>query len=282
MSFPLCPLFSSIFLSYHETPWLNTCPSECKPAFCRHCVNDCFVLFSSGELVLLFLTYFNSQHRNIFTHELETNNSLFFLYIKISSDNGCLSTSFYRKTTFTGLFTNFENFIPLIYKKDLIFFFLYRCFKLRPMQLLTLHWRKLKKLFLNNDCPANLFDYCVPLSLDKTFAPPRKSSTAPKLAVYLSLPFTDTHRIQIRTHLLKLFSSAYPEISLWFVFGPVRCLSRTAFPVASDHPFIYLSVNAAWHCMHNKHFHRLMPFQKLVFLTFNFFQTFLIRFSSHC
>ena len=34
--------------------------------------------------------------------------------------DGILSTSVYRKTTFTGLFTNFDSFIPISYKVGLI------------------------------------------------------------------------------------------------------------------------------------------------------------------
>ena len=45
-----------------------------------------------------------------------------------------------------------------------------------------------------------------------------------KLAVYLSLPFTGNHCLQIQTQLLKLFSFAYPQINPSSVFHPVRCL----------------------------------------------------------
>ena len=53
----------------------------------------------------------NSKHRNIkFTVELEENNSLSFLDIKIFRDSGKCQTSVYRKPVFSGVLTNFENF----------------------------------------------------------------------------------------------------------------------------------------------------------------------------
>ena len=44
--------------------------------------------------------------------------------------NGIFSTSVYRKSTFTGLFTNFDNFIPISYKRGLINTLLFRYFNI--------------------------------------------------------------------------------------------------------------------------------------------------------
>ena len=49
-----------------------------------------------------------------------------FLDIKISRENNKFVTSVYRKPTFTGVFTNFESFIPDIYKRGLIEALLHR------------------------------------------------------------------------------------------------------------------------------------------------------------
>ena len=155
----------------------------------------------------LFLLTLIPQHSNVkFPNELEPNFSLSFLDIKISRSNGCFSTSVYHETTFTGLFTNLE----FLYctRTALFFPLLYRCFKL-CLQYAAIH-SELQKL-------KNAF---------KSFTPLRKSSTAPKLAVYLSLSFTVIHYLQIQTQLLKLFSCAYLQINFRFMFRPVRCLSN--------------------------------------------------------
>ena len=43
--------------------------------------------------------------------------------VNIMFSDGILSTSVYRKPTFTGLFTNFDSFIPISYKKGFISLF---------------------------------------------------------------------------------------------------------------------------------------------------------------
>ena len=55
---------------------------------------------------------------------------LLFLDIKRSRENNKFVTSVYCKSTFGGIFTNFENFIPDIHKRGLIETLLHRSFRL--------------------------------------------------------------------------------------------------------------------------------------------------------
>ena len=80
-----------------------------------------FVLFRKEEHLELFLNYFNSSHENIkFTSEKETNNKLCFLDIEISRHKNQFITSVYRKPTFSGVFSNFDSFIPREYKFNFV------------------------------------------------------------------------------------------------------------------------------------------------------------------
>ena len=89
-----------------------------------------FLLFRSKEHIEKFCLYLNCQHPNIkFTSEIEENNSISFLDIKINRDNIRFLTSVYRKPTFSGVFTNFDSYIPLSYKPGLMSSLLYRAFK---------------------------------------------------------------------------------------------------------------------------------------------------------
>ena len=122
MGSPLGPLFANIFLSFHESNWLNNCPVNFKPLLYRRYVDDCFLIFQSADHIPQFLSYLNRQHPNIkFTSEVESSSTLPFLDISISRKNGVFETSVYRKPTFTGLFTNFRSFIPFQYKRSLGF-----------------------------------------------------------------------------------------------------------------------------------------------------------------
>ena len=80
-------------------------------------VDDTFLLFRSKDHIEKFRGCLNCQHLNIkFTSKIEEKNSISFLDIKIRRVNNSFSTNIYRKVTFSGLFTNFESFIPITYK----------------------------------------------------------------------------------------------------------------------------------------------------------------------
>ena len=49
---------ANIFLSFYELKWLQQCPSELKPVFCRF-FDDIFVLFEPGEYFSKFHAYLN-------------------------------------------------------------------------------------------------------------------------------------------------------------------------------------------------------------------------------
>ena len=131
MGSPLEPTLANVFLCYHEKIWLQNCPSEFKPVIYRRYVDDTLLLFRSKHHIEKFRNYLNRQHKNIkFTSETENENSISFLDIKITRDNNKFMTSVYRKPTFSGVFTNFESFIPKSYKYNLLFTLLHGAFKL--------------------------------------------------------------------------------------------------------------------------------------------------------
>ena len=61
---------------------------------------------------------------------LEKENDLSFLDINIFREKGKFVTNVYRKKNFSGVYTNFNSFIPEIYKTGLIESLLFRCFNL--------------------------------------------------------------------------------------------------------------------------------------------------------
>ena len=76
----------------------------------RRFVDDTFLLFRSKEHIEKFRLYLNCQHANIkFTSEIEENNSISFLDIKINRDSNRFLTFVYHKPTFSVVFTNFDS-----------------------------------------------------------------------------------------------------------------------------------------------------------------------------
>ena len=87
------------------------------------------------------------------TSNIEMNNSLSFLDIKIVRENNIFTISVYRKLTFSGVFTNFESFIPNSYKYALIFTLLHRAFKLcSNFELFHQEIENLKNIFRISVC----------------------------------------------------------------------------------------------------------------------------------
>ena len=78
-------------------------------------------MFEHKGHVKKFLRYMNSRHRTIsFTYEEECKDKISFLDISITRSKNKLGTSLYRKKIFTGVYMNYNSFLPTNYKKGLI------------------------------------------------------------------------------------------------------------------------------------------------------------------
>jgi hypothetical protein len=142
---------------------------------------------------------------------------------------GILKLLFIQNQPFTGLFTNFESFLPTAYKKGFIFSLLFRYFNIcSSCQIFHAELEKFKKLLLQNGYPKFFIDRCVKTFLDKMISPPLKvqTPTVSKLLIPIVLPYTGNHAIQIRQQLHKLFSSAFPQVQLCVIFKPICRLSN--------------------------------------------------------
>ena len=98
-----------MFFCHYEKKWLD-CPIEFKPKLYKRFVDVIFVMFRYRDHVKKFVDYMNTKHPNIrFTFEIEDQNSFSFLDMKIirNTEKKAFETSVYRKSTFTGVFTNF-------------------------------------------------------------------------------------------------------------------------------------------------------------------------------
>ena len=131
MGSPLGATFVNIFLCLHKILWLEKCLPEFRPVIYKRYVDDNFLLFHNINQIENFKYYLNLQHANIkFNSDIDMNNSLFFLNIKIVRENNKFTTSVYCKPTFSAVCTNIERFIPNSHKYALIFALLHRASKL--------------------------------------------------------------------------------------------------------------------------------------------------------
>ena len=195
----------------HEILWLEKYPSEFRPVIYKRYVDDTFLLFQNINQIEKFKYYLNLQHANIkFTSEIEMNNSLSFLDIKIARDNNKFTTSVYRKPTFSGVFTNFESFIPNSYKYALIFTLLHRAFKLcSNFELFHQEIENLKNIFRNNGYPVNFSDFCIKKYLNNLYVKKKVYLLAPKKQLTCVLPFLGKKLLQLRSRLVKVPMKPY-------------------------------------------------------------------------
>ena len=168
----------------------------------------------------LFLDYLNRQHANItFTAEIERDGKLPFLDIDTCRSESKFATSIYRKPTFTGLFTNFHSFIPNTHKQNLVSCLIHRIFNLcSSYENFHTQLEIVRKLFNLSGFRSHVFDRIVRRFLDDTFDPKPLVLTAPKKIIYLCLPFTGVHSLQIHNQISRLCKAAFPHLDIRFVF----------------------------------------------------------------
>ena len=95
---PLGPTVANVFRCHFEKIWLENCQSHLKPIVYRRFADNTFLLFRSQDHIEKFRNCLNKQHENItFTSEIEENDSLSSLDIKISCENNKFVTSVYSK-----------------------------------------------------------------------------------------------------------------------------------------------------------------------------------------
>ena len=127
------------------------------------------------------------------------NNSLSFLDVKIIRENNKFTTSVYRKPAVSGVFTNFESFLPYSYKCALIFSLLYRAFNLYSnFELFHKEIENLKNIFRKNGYPVNFPDFCIKKYLNNLYVKKEVYLLTPKKQLTVVLPFLGKNSLQSR------------------------------------------------------------------------------------
>ena len=169
MGSPLGPVFANIFLCHLEETFFVNCSSF--PKYYRRYVDDTFAIFDNEGQANQFFNFINSTHSNMtFTMETEQDGKLNFLDTVVNKNDTLFFTSLYRKSTFTGLYTNWNSLIPLNYKIGLIKSLVNRAFNISSTwELIHTELAKIKSCLLSNDYPSGIIDSCINSFLTKKF-----------------------------------------------------------------------------------------------------------------
>ena len=112
MESPLGPTMANAFLFFYEIKWFEQCPNKFRPVFYKSYGDNIFVLFGSAEHLSKFHAYFHTCHPNMsFSFEQELNGKLLFPDVEVSRQQDKFVTTVYRKPSFSGVYTHFDNFL---------------------------------------------------------------------------------------------------------------------------------------------------------------------------
>ena len=192
MGSPLGPTFANIFLCYYEEKWLSSCPADIKPVFYRRYVDDIFILFKDTDHIERFKAFMNTRHPNMkFTSELEENDVLPFLDIKVIRSGLSFITYVYRKPTFSGMYTNYNSFLTEIYKTGLVCTLLFRLYTIcSDWNLIHSEIEHMRTVMKRNAYPDRLLNKVIKRFLEHIFLQNEKTAvTAEQKIFQLYLPY---------------------------------------------------------------------------------------------
>ena len=220
MGSPLGPALANAFLVHCEKNWLRNYPSDFKPHYYRRYVADIFVLFTSPRHLEAFSNFLNGRHANLsFTIEREKQNRMSFLHIAIIRVDKTFTTSVYQKSTFSGVYTYFDSFLPSTYKFGNVYTLAYRCFRICSSRT-KLHNELvcLKETFLKNGYSEDFINKCFKKFLDNIHIVKETTLTVERKSLVLVLPYFGSISLQTRTKLKKSLKNILNCCKLQIVF----------------------------------------------------------------
>ena len=221
MGLPLSPTLANVFLAYHETQWLQHCPSEFKPLFYRRYMDDTFAIFSTADQAEKFGIYLNQRHPNMmFTTEKEADGQLPFLDCLVNRVNGQLTTSVFRKQTFTGLGLSFFSVTPFNYKINSIKTLLHRARSIcSTFTSLNKELSYLVEYFYNNGYSKHLVYREIKKFIAKVQNPPPLVLTAAKRKIFVPFPYHGAQADKMKDEIMELIGKIFPQIDFYLAFS---------------------------------------------------------------
>ena len=228
MGSPLGPTLANIFLGFHEQNWLTNCPVEFKPRYYARYVDDIFLLFRKSDDLEKFKAYMNDRHPNMhFTSETEDKNTLPFLDTNVIRDDDNFLTSVYRKKTFSGVYTNYNSFLPEIYKFNFISTLLFRAYKIASSwSLIHEEIEKQKDIMIRNSYPEKVLDSIIKRFLFKRWSNNKNQhSQQTRKTIQLIAPFLGSASRKIEKTLKNVIERNNTDLKTQIIYRAASRLS---------------------------------------------------------
>ena len=220
MGSPLGPIIANIFMNDFENKHMKELKKLGVRIWYRY-VDDTFVIIRCKDQAEKILEFLNNQHPTIkFTMEKEEKNSLNFLDVKIRRNKDLsISTSTYRKPTFTGVMLNWNSLTSIKYKIGLISCLLDRSFKICSSEKQKLiEMEQLRDLLIKNNYPSQIiekefekFRKFKTLNVEKTIDPETKIK-------YLSLPYVNDKSEIVARKIKNIVKEHFQNVHLRIAF----------------------------------------------------------------
>ena len=235
MGSPLGPVLADIFMGFFENFLID---KQCMPVHYFRFVDDSFAVANNISEIQRFLSVINNTHDNLhFTLELPTSDSIPFLDVLVKVNQGSLSTSVYRKPTWSGLYLHFFSHVPVSYKRNLVFNLFNRARRLCSPETLDNEFDILFQALQSNGYPSSFIEQYSRERISQTvFGPAKKPA-------FISLPFvSDSFHTQVKQRICSVIALAFPVIEPRVVAItrriPVRSL-KDPLPTACASNLIY-------------------------------------------
>ncbi|CAH8643572.1 unnamed protein product [Schistosoma mattheei] len=230
MGSPLGPILADIFMGYLENMVLKQTISE-TTEYSRY-VDDTFIVCNNKQHAIHMLKHFNNAHPNIqFTMEHEQNDMFHFLDVAIKRRrDGTVQRSIYRKSTWNGIYLNFNSFCPLSYKKALVKTLFYRAEKICTTDKLEEELMKVEKCLRDNFYPQKFIDKYKKRKQNNT-----EVITVNKKPITISLNFKgDEVTNTINRRLNTALARTYPAAKLQILYKTTCSITQSK---VDKHPF---------------------------------------------
>ena len=236
----LGPIFAEIFMGFLEKKISDVIYAK-GVHYCRY-VDDGFLIVDNNENVNNLLSLFNNLHANItFTVEFEKCGKLPFLDVLLQrNSDGSIGRSVYRKPTWTGLYTNFDSFVPFSYKVNLVRTLVNRAQRIcSDVETFRAELRKLEEILCANNYPLSFVKKYISLfstkERERQFGPDKKR-------LFLKLPFLGDGAASTFKKCFSRTLSCFPggQLALVFTTRSVPISSpKDRLPVLSSHNVVY-------------------------------------------
>nr|CAH8868440.1 unnamed protein product [Trichobilharzia regenti] len=224
MGSPLGPLLADCFMASLENNIFD--PLICQLHLYKRYVDDTFIICDEKCDLDSLLKTFNAEHSSIrFTLERESNNSIPFLDVLHTRRHNCtIQRSIYRKPTWTGHFINFQNFVPLIRKRNLERTLCSRIRKICSEDMVEKALNLLRETLLENGYPPRFIEKNM-----KEKPPVSNITTVPKKTLLMNLAFKDDIAAEIlRNRLSKSLKKTFPTATLRITFSCKQLIQSNA------------------------------------------------------